>query len=117
MFNVHHDKKHHIHEFRIGLIRQIFELHYRERETTVARPTAMTLGGDKHPLRLTARHFARPTPTPEGQTRKLQRKCFVCANTKLQPKKRKDTTFECPECKVGLCVYPCFETFHTKKIF
>uniref|UniRef100_A0A1B6FUV6 PiggyBac transposable element-derived protein 4 C-terminal zinc-finger domain-containing protein n=1 Tax=Cuerna arida TaxID=1464854 RepID=A0A1B6FUV6_9HEMI len=82
-----------------------------------SRPTAMTLGGDKHPLRLTARHFARPTPTPEGQTRKLQRKCYVCANTKLQPKRRKDTTFECTECNVGLCVYPCFETFHTKKTF
>lgn len=117
LYMKHHNKKIHLHDFRLELIRQLFECHFRERETAVARPLAMTLTGDKHPLRLTARHFPRPTPTPEGQRRKLQRKCFVCANTKTKPKKRKDTTFECSECNVGLCIFPCFENFHTKKLF
>uniref|UniRef100_A0A1B6EQ72 PiggyBac transposable element-derived protein 4 C-terminal zinc-finger domain-containing protein n=1 Tax=Cuerna arida TaxID=1464854 RepID=A0A1B6EQ72_9HEMI len=103
-------------EFRMNLIRQIFESHHTPKEKRTV-PRAIALSGDKHPLRLTGRHFPRPMPTREGQTRKIQKRCYVCSNTKTQDKKRKDTQYECPDCNVALCVYPCFALFHTKKNF
>ena len=35
-----------------------------------------------------------------------------------EPKKQKrrcETTYQCKECEVALCVTPCFEIYHTKK--
>lgn len=116
MFKLHKNSKISLLDFRINLIRQLFESHHSAERVTVQRPLGPN-AGDKHPLRLIARHFPRPTPTPAGQTRKVQRKCYVCANTTLKTKKRKDSTFECVDCNVGLCIFPCFEDFHTKKKF
>lgn len=28
--------------------------------------------------------------------------------------KRKDSTYWCPDCKVGLCIKDCFEIYHTQ---
>lgn len=117
MFKIHNNSKVSLVEFRINLIRQLFETHHSSEERVpVERPLGPNASA-KHPLRLTARHFPRPTQTPAGQKRKVQRKCYVCANTALKPKKRKDSTFECVECNVGLCISPCFEDFHTKAKF
>ena len=45
-------------------------------------------------------------PEPSGQ-----HDCEVCSNRKSG--KRKTTTYICCSCKVPLCVYPCFKTYHT----
>lgn len=67
------------------------------------------------PLRLTGRHF--PSPIPASKS-KPQRPCYVCKHSNQQGKlKRKDTRWMCAECEVGLCVHPCFTTFHTIKNF
>uniref|UniRef100_A0A1B6L795 PiggyBac transposable element-derived protein 4 C-terminal zinc-finger domain-containing protein n=1 Tax=Graphocephala atropunctata TaxID=36148 RepID=A0A1B6L795_9HEMI len=116
MHGIFNNKKIAFSELRTSLIRQLFEAHYQPRQgSTVPRPVAAP-SGDKHPLRLTVRHFTRPLPTPEGQARKAQKRCYVCYNTTTREKKRKDTTFHCPDCNVALCIYPCFQEFHTKKI-
>ncbi|KAG8263175.1 hypothetical protein J6590_038063 [Homalodisca vitripennis] len=49
----------HIMDFRINVIRQILEAHVapREEAAAVTRP----LGGAQQPLRLSGRHFPRPT--------------------------------------------------------
>ncbi|KAG8254870.1 hypothetical protein J6590_106541, partial [Homalodisca vitripennis] len=76
MFKLHNNSKISLLEFRINLIRQLLETHHSSEErVAVQRPLGPNAGA-KHPLRLTARHFPRPTPTPTGQKRKVQRKCF-----------------------------------------
>lgn len=47
----------------------------RENKVFLYRPIAPN--GDKHTLHLSVRHFSQATPTPKGQTRRIQRKCFV----------------------------------------
>lgn len=101
-------------EYRTNLIRQILECHHTPKEKRTV-PRAIDVNGEAHPLRLTGRHFPRPLPNREGQKRKMQKRCHVCYNTKKQERKRKDTQYECPECNVPLCIYPCFALFHTKK--
>lgn len=65
----------------------------------------------KHPERLTGRHF--PKPVPE----KKVRRCIVCSQSKVNPRKRKESRFMCAECGVGLCIHPCFEVYHTNEKF
>lgn len=68
----------------------------------------------EHPLRLTARHFVSKVPKPdERKSRPAVRRCVVCS----KKGKRSDTTYQCSVCDVGLCVLPCFETYHTKNKF
>jgi len=65
------------------------------------------------PMRLTDRHFPSTVP-PTSKKANPQRRCFVCQKLK---NKRKDTTFMCKECDVGLCPAPCFEVYHTNNKF
>ena len=61
-------------------------------------------------------HFLRPIPgapdVPGVPARKKnpQKRCKLCAKRK----KRSCTRYWCEQCKVALCLYPCFEIFHTK---
>ena len=57
------------------------------------------------PLRLTGRHF----PEPAGG----HPDCKVCSDRMTG--KRKQTKWQCKTCKVSLCMYPCFERYHTLK--
>uniref|UniRef100_A0A1B6GS29 PiggyBac transposable element-derived protein domain-containing protein n=1 Tax=Cuerna arida TaxID=1464854 RepID=A0A1B6GS29_9HEMI len=100
-------------EFRLNLIRQILEAHSVPRTKKIQHP----LVGDKNPTRLVERHFPTPLPFSGERKRKIQRQCFVCSNTKIRPKQRKDTSYECKDCKVALCIHPCFAEYHTKKKF
>lgn len=43
--------------------------------------------------------------------------CFVCKNTKKKPRCRKRIVYECNECKVPLCLRPCFMEYHSMKEF
>ncbi|KAG8270893.1 hypothetical protein J6590_074879 [Homalodisca vitripennis] len=84
-------------DFRINVIRQILEAHVAPREETAA--VTRPLGGAQQPLSLSCR-------------RKLKR-CFVCSNTTRGERNRKETAYECTKCEAALCVYPCFEQYHT----
>ena len=57
------------------------------------------------PLRLTGRHF----PEPAG----ARPDCKVCSDRAAGH--RKQTQWQCKTCKVAMCVYPCFERYHTLK--
>lgn len=93
------------------------ETHFTPRESKRNAP-ARALGtapNDRFPLRLTGRHFPKPLPLTADGKRKKQKQCFVCYNTKKADRKRKDTSYQCEECDVALCVSPCFEAFHVQK--
>lgn len=103
-------------DFRLNLIRQLLEEYMNTRTPPRGgRPsTASPVTPD--PLRLTGRHF--PEPVPSTATKKTpQRQCFVCKHTGKRPQKRRDTRWFCSLCNVGLCVFPCFQDYHTVKNF
>ena len=84
-------------------------------------PASCTFGGDDY-ARLQGRHF--PSKVPATHTRKYRtRLCVVCSSVTGKRKsagdgrRRKETTFQCTPCDVGLCVTPCFELYHTEKDF
>ncbi|XP_063077170.1 piggyBac transposable element-derived protein 4-like [Engraulis encrasicolus] len=56
------------------------------------------------PQRLTERHFIYKTEDHPD--------CVVCSD-RSRPKGRRQTTFRCQQCGVGLCVVPCYEKYHT----
>lgn len=121
MFKEHQKKtnpavKLRIMEFRLNLIRQLFENHFTAKNAgkNVARPIG---GGTKDPLRLQGRHFMRPLPQSETKKRKLLRQCYLCKHTSRSEPKRKETSYECSTCDIALCVHPCFEQYHTLKKF
>ena len=62
-------------------------------------------GAANVPLRLTGRHF----PEPAGG----RPDCKVCSDRAAG--KRKQTQWQCKTCKVAMCIYPCFERYHTVK--
>ena len=74
--------------------------------------------------RLAGKHFPQPIPAPEDiQKRRPSKACHACNFTSKQISalgknpislKRRNTSFWCEKCKVALCVFPCFETYHTK---
>ena len=56
------------------------------------------------PLRLKERAF--PEPVPSGRP-----DCQVCSNR--AEGHRRQTQYRCKLCKTPLCLYPCFERYHT----
>jgi hypothetical protein len=60
----------------------------------------------------------RPSPTLQRQRQKghwpvrthEERDCVHCS---VQPKQRTCTSFQCEQCRVHLCIDPCFKLFHT----
>lgn len=111
MYKVNTGKNISIADFQLQLTREIIAKYGQVRPTTKSgRPSSGDL-----PARLTARHFPQLLPAVDGGRKNPQRVCHVCKHTLLGPKKRKDSRYFCKECDVGLCVYPCFEKFHTLK--
>ena len=69
----------------------------------------------QHPppiTRLTERHFLERVP-PRVSGQQAQPECVVCS--KQKGKGRKTTTYQCKQCKLAMCVVPCFELYHTKR--
>lgn len=58
-------------------------------------------------IRLTERAF--PEPIPESK----RLDCQVCSNRSVG--QRHQTAYRCKMCKTPLCLYPCFEKYHTLK--
>lgn len=75
--------------------------------------------------RLHGRHFPSHLP-PTNKRQCAKRRCVVCGPAEMEIFKSsnpgvpvpnrtgRETTYECRQCKVALCVDPCFEIFHTK---
>ncbi|KAK7478009.1 hypothetical protein BaRGS_00030767 [Batillaria attramentaria] len=60
-----------------------------------------------------------PTKIPSTEKKRApQRLCACCSFRDPSNEKRylhrKDTTFECTKCRVGLCIQPCFQIFHER---
>lgn len=96
--------------YQLEVIREIIEKYGSQVRSSVSRPPSGS------PLRLTARHFPSCIPSTITQANP-RRKCYVCANTVRRAKLRRDTSCECIECDVGLCLTNCFEDYHTVKAF
>jgi len=94
-------------EFQLKVIRALVEEFDVQRSTRQGRPSVET------PVRMTARHF----PSKVESSADGRRRCFVCSHTICGPKHETKTSYECKEYNVGLCVAPCFETYHTLKYF
>ncbi|XP_067003538.2 uncharacterized protein [Anabrus simplex] len=65
--------------------------------------------------RIQQKHFPDRVPISLGK-KKAQRRCIVCSEKeKYRTGKagRKDTSFQCSDCDVGLCIIPCFKIYHT----
>ena len=91
--------------FRIQLAIQLLE----EAATTPPPPLL-------HPppfARLTEHHFPEKVP-PRVTGQAAQPECVVC--TKQKGRGRKTTTYQCKQCKLPMCIVPCFELYHTKPI-
>ena len=77
--------------------------------------TPVSRGRIQRPLppqtRLTERHF--PDNLPQTPSRKKgQTECTVCS--KKKGRGRKTTTYMCKQCKLPMCIIPCFQLYHTK---
>lgn len=103
----HNAKQDHF-EARLQLIQCLIEKYGAAvKRPTIGRPTT-----EPRPSRLVERHFIERIPPTEKKERP-QRRCAVCSKANV----RKDTYFWCPDCNVGLCIEPCFKSFHTKVNF
>ena len=77
-------------------------------------PTAAEIATEK---RLKERHFPGKVSRPGDRDQEKQRDCAVCSSRKGKagdccPAKRVRSSYECGNCNVGLCVFPCFDIYH-----
>jgi hypothetical protein len=92
-------------KFHLILIKQILQKYPQENKRQArGRPRL----AENLPSRLTERHFPSKILNQEGKV--ARRICVVCK----RKEKRKDTSYQCNICDVGLCVDPCFEIHHTQ---
>jgi hypothetical protein len=93
-------------KFRLTLVQNLLEMSGRE-----PRPQSIP-GGRPNPrasqvTRLESQH------TEHWPAVGSRLRCRVCSSKK----KRTTTRFSCMKCKVGLCIEPCFQIYHTKVNF
>ena len=98
-------------QFRVELAKQLM----MEEVIPVEKPEGWPLGPHLDPnppsSRLTGRHFpGKLGSTTAGHQR--QQQCVVCS--KKKGRGRMTTTYECKQCKLPMCVVPCFELHHTR---
>lgn len=95
-------------DFQLLLVREILEKYHID----PPRPSTKRTADQDSPLRLIGRHFMShlKKDTNNKQSRK---RCVVCSKKKI----RRETTYVCEPCDVPLCAIPCFEYYHTKKIY
>ena len=101
--------------FRLKVISQILDKYglHRKRKANLMIPRDPCIETDQNDRRLTEQHFA--SQINDGNERKkIQRKCLVHLKTTKGKSTRKDTTYECKDCGVSLCLIPCFKIYHTE---
>ena len=87
-------------DFRLAVAKSLTE--------GLERPRPRRSAGSRElPVRLTERPF--PEPVPEGK----RPDCVVCSNRGVG--QRPQTGYRCKVCHTPLCLYPCFERYHTLK--
>ena len=92
-------------KFHLELIRQILRRYHSSKATKDVNKS-----GHINITRLTARHFPSLYENNKTKRKSPLRKCVVCKKND----KTSQTRYQCKNCDVGLCVYPCFEKFHTE---
>ncbi|XP_045608014.2 piggyBac transposable element-derived protein 4 [Procambarus clarkii] len=102
-------------DFQLRLIRQVLQAFMR---TQPHGRLKMPCGTNRttFPLRLTSRHFPRSLPLTKMKKRYSKRGCVLCRTTTRAPRQRRETRFYCEECRVALCLVPCFEEYHTLRV-
>ena len=108
-----------IHSWNIwpSLIHSSLQLH------TVSVTTPWSTKLPNPTTHLHERHF--PSPIGKMSTQSGSKKCSVCnfgkkaiisKGYKGVQLPRKLTSYMCNSCNVPLCIYPCFQFYHTKKV-
>ena len=107
-------------EFRMQVIKQMIE----SAAPALTAPKIQTRPSSSglQLQRLAGRHFPRKI---EGEAKtRISRSCKVCVSAErsmdvVLGRKRKrpghESSYECAQCEVALCVAPCFSIFHTQK--
>ena len=96
------------------LIGQYGELHSLGKGRRPRQGTPMRLLGKT----VIEKHYPDYIPSVAGRPNKPGRKrCTVCINTTRRARKRTDVQTLCAECRVPLCMVPCFREYHTLKDF
>jgi len=95
-------------QFQMEVIRQLIQQH---KPNIPSKCTHRKRKADL-PSRLTERHFMDKLP-PTAKKAAPTARCVVC----LSKNKRKESRYQCKQCKVALCIEPCFEQYHTLEDF
>ncbi|XP_047105214.1 piggyBac transposable element-derived protein 4-like [Schistocerca piceifrons] len=95
--------------YRLLFITQLLEIHGKN----VTLPRCRRPSKPPVSERLTARHFIEKIPPTEKKSKPTKR-CSVCCKKMV---KRKETSFWCKDCGVGLCFEDCFKIYHTQNSF
>ena len=93
-------------EFILMLSEKLIATYAVNMPATTRRPPRLSV----KPLRLIGRHFPEYCPPTEKRARPL-RACAQCRKKKI----RKESSYWCKDCEVGLCAAPCFRDWHTKE--
>ncbi|XP_064079451.1 piggyBac transposable element-derived protein 4-like [Macrobrachium nipponense] len=93
-------------EFILRISERLIMKYGEERPVPLRRPPRLTA----KPSRLIGRHFPEYCPATDKKKRP-QRICAQCRKNNI----RRDSSYWCKDCEVGLCVAPCFRDWHTKE--
>lgn len=94
-------------QYRLDLVKQLV-FTYQGEAIHLKSPARGRPSINPPPKRLLEKHFITKL-SPTGKKAKPQR-CVVCVKKNI----RKESTYWCPDCEVGLCFEPCFKIFHTE---
>lgn len=61
--------------------------------------------------RFVERHFPDFLPLND-KGKRMERRCVICSQVSI----RKNTSYYCPDCDVGLCAAPCFRMYHQQSL-
>ncbi|XP_035214639.1 piggyBac transposable element-derived protein 4-like [Stegodyphus dumicola] len=90
-------------KFELTLIREMLDK-YKEQNKSVEEKTSLL-------PRLVERHFLSLYVSERSKKKNPVTRCIVCS----KHNNRRETRYWCFKCRVGLCVVPCFEMYHTRE--
>ncbi|XP_068227913.1 piggyBac transposable element-derived protein 4-like [Palaemon carinicauda] len=93
-------------EFILRISERLIIKYAEERPVPLRRPPQLAA----KPSRMIGRHFPDYCPPTDKKKRPL-RTCSQCRKNKI----RKESSYWCKDCEVGLCVAPCFRECPTKE--
>lgn len=95
-------------EFRMKLIKTMMQYHLHTQAPANPGPGEPTKSNVYNTLGLIERHF--PSQKSQAFGRKKSQ-CIRCHLIGI----RKEVIYECKKCQFTLCIFPCFEIYHTRK--